>query len=130
MKKVHTTLDLEDGIKLHKGTIFEVVIQASNLSNTNFERPAEWDGLRYHNMRQQTALDEKLRRGCEWGATTPDDMSFGYGAHQCPGRSAACNMLKMLLLKIVETYELRPEEGVSQYKDESMGQYVSCIRSQ
>lgn len=130
MKKVYRTLDLEDGIRLLKGTVFEVVVQAANLSNINLERPDEWDGLRYHNMRQQSSLDEKIRRGCEWGATTPDDMSFGYGAHQCPGRSAACNMLKMLRLKILQTYELRPEEGHTRHrKDKSMGQYVSRIRS-
>lgn len=81
MKKVHTTLDLGEGIKLHRGTVFEVVIQASNLSNGNFKRPDEWDGLRYHTLRQQAGYDEKTRRGYEWGATTSDDMGFGYGSH-------------------------------------------------
>lgn len=38
-------------------------------------------------------------------------------------------MLKMLLLKIVQRYELAPKEGcMERYKDESMGQYVSYIR--
>lgn len=129
MKKTHATLDLGGGIKLAKGTIFEVVIRAANLGNANLERPAQWDGLRYHNLRQQAASDERTRRGYEWGAATIDDMSFGYGSHQCPGKSAGCNMLKILLLKIILRYELKPEAGITQrYEDVSVGQYVSFIQ--
>lgn len=129
MKKVHQDLDLGDGIKLRKETILEVVIQASNLSNPNFDQPAEWDGLRYHNLRQQAGSNEKIRRQYEWGAVAPDDLSFGYGSHQCPDRLTGCNMLKMLLLKIIQKYDLRPPEGQAErHKDETIGQYVSCIR--
>ena len=54
---------------------------------------------------------------------TRDDMSSGYGSHQCPGRSAACNMLKMLLLKLVQKYDLKSEEGATKrYEDVSLGQ--------
>jgi hypothetical protein len=86
-KKFHKTIALPNGTLLPKGTTFEVVIQPANLRNPRLDRPAEWIGLRYHDLRKEGNFSDKTRRENEWGAATRDDMSFGYGSHLCPGKA-------------------------------------------
>lgn len=126
-KKVHKTITLPNGTTLRKGTIFEVVIQPANLRNPKLNHPAEWDGLRYHDVRKQGGFSDKLRRENEWGAATRDDMSFGYGSHLCPGKAHGCDMLKIFFVKLFTMYELKLEDGASErYKSVDVGQYVSA----
>jgi hypothetical protein len=87
---VHKTLTLPNGTILPKGTVFEVAIQPANMRNPKLDRPAEWMGLRYHDLREQGGFSDKLRREYEWSASTRDDMSFGYGSHVCPGKAQGC----------------------------------------
>jgi hypothetical protein len=127
-KKVHKTITLPNGIILPKGTTFEVVIQPANLRNPSLDRPAEWIGLRYHDLREKGNFSDKTRRENEWGAATRDDMSFGYGSHLCPGKAQGCDMLKIFMVKLLTTYELKLEDGVFERSGSvDVGQYVSVL---
>ena len=127
LKKVHKHLTLPNGTVLPKGTTFEVAIQPANLHNPKLDQPAEWIGLRYHDLREQGGFSDKLRREYEWGAATRDDMSFGYGSHVCPGKAQGCDMLKMFFVKLLKAYELKLEDGVfERYGSVEIGQYVSA----
>lgn len=125
MKKIHKTQTLPNGVVLPAGTIFEVVMTAAHLSNPQLEDPSEWNGRRYHDLRQQMTSSIGANK-YEWGAATKDDVNFGYASHMCPGRWAGCSIAKMFLIKLLSGYEIRPEEGDTQrYKDFHSGQYVS-----
>jgi cytochrome P450 len=129
-KKVHKTLALPNGVVLPAGTIFEVAIQAANLHNPCLHQPSKWNGFRFHAARQASNPNTKpaSQNQYEWGTSTRSDLDFGYGAHACPGRAVGCNMLKIFLTLLLEKYELKPEEGVTErYEDVHIGQYVSVV---
>ncbi|KAL0941662.1 cytochrome p450 [Colletotrichum truncatum] len=124
MKKIHKTQTLSNGVVLPAGTVFEVVMTAAHLSNPSFKDPAEWNGRRYHDLRQQASSATGASK-YDWGAATRDDVNFGYASHMCPGRWAGCSIAKMFLIKLLSRYEICPENGETErYRDFHSGQYV------
>ncbi|KAK1573713.1 cytochrome P450 [Colletotrichum navitas] len=125
MKKIHKTQTLPNGVVLPAGTIFEVVMTAAHLSNPNLENPAEWNGRRYHDLRQKMSSTATGSNKYDWGSATRDDVNFGYASHMCPGRWAGCSIAKMFLIKLLTSYQIRPEDGVTErYEDLHSGQYI------
>ncbi|OHW94362.1 cytochrome p450 [Colletotrichum incanum] len=124
MKKIHKTQTLPNGVVLPAGTIFEVVMTAAHLTNSNFQNPAEWNGRRYHDLRQRMSPTATGSNKYDWGSATRDDVNFGYASHMCPGRWAGCSIAKMFLIKLLARYQIRPEDGETErYKDIHSGQY-------
>ncbi|KAK1991630.1 cytochrome P450 [Colletotrichum falcatum] len=125
MKKIHKTQTLPNGVVLPAGTIFEVVMTAAHLSNPNLKNPAEWNGRRYHDLRQKMPPTATGSNKYDWGSATRDDVNFGYASHMCPGRWAGCSIAKMFLIKLLASYQIRPEDGVTErYEDLHSGQYI------
>ncbi|TQN65849.1 Cytochrome P450 monooxygenase ATR2 [Colletotrichum shisoi] len=125
MKKIHKTQTLPNGVVLPAGTIFEVVMTAAHLSNSNLEAPAEWDGRRYHDLRQRMSSTATGSNKYDWGSATRDDVNFGYASHMCPGRWAGCSIAKMFLIKLLSRYDIGLEEGhTERYADLHSGQYI------
>ncbi|GJD00033.1 cytochrome P450 [Colletotrichum higginsianum] len=125
MKKIHKTQTLPNGVVLPAGTIFEVIMTAAHLSNSNLEAPAEWDGRRYHDLRQRMSSTATGSNKYDWGSATRDDVNFGYASHMCPGRWAGCSIAKMFLIKLLSRYDIGPEEGhTERYADLHSGQYI------
>ncbi|KAK1962326.1 cytochrome P450 [Colletotrichum sublineola] len=126
MKKVHKTQTLPNGVVLPAGTILEVVMTAAHLSNPTLQNPAEWNGRRYHDLRQRMSPAATGFNKYDWGSATRDDVNFGYASHMCPGRWAGCSIAKMFLIKLLAKYQIRPEDGVTErYKDLHLGQYIT-----
>jgi len=51
---------------------------------------------------------------------------FGYGRHACPGRFFAANELKVIIVKILERFEIKYPDGVKErYQNTSFEQSVS-----
>ncbi|OLN88023.1 Ent-kaurene oxidase 3, partial [Colletotrichum chlorophyti] len=124
MRRVYKTQTLPNGIVLPAGTIFEVIMTAAHLSNPNFENAAEWNGRRYHELRQRMSTTIGANK-YDWGTATREDVNFGYASHMCPGRWAGCSIAKMFLIKLLAGYEVRPEHGETErYKDFHSGQYI------
>ncbi|KAK1974769.1 cytochrome P450 [Colletotrichum cereale] len=126
MKKVHKTQTLPNGVVLPAGTIFEVVMTAAHLSNSNLKNPAEWNGRRYHDLRQKMSSTAIGSNKYDWSSATRDDINFGYASHMCPGQWAGCSIAKMFLIKLLARYQIRQEDGETErYKDYYLGQYIS-----
>ncbi|KAL2878418.1 hypothetical protein SGCOL_006392 [Colletotrichum sp. CLE4] len=124
MKKIHKTQTLPNGVVLPAGTIFEVVMTAAHLSNQKLENPSNWNGRRYHDLRQQMTTTIGANK-YDWGSATKDDVNFGYASHMCPGRWAGCSIAKMFLIKLLANYQISPEEGETErYQDFHSGQYI------
>ncbi|KAF6822974.1 cytochrome p450 [Colletotrichum musicola] len=125
MKKIHRTQTLPNGVVLPAGTVFEVVMTAAHLSNPSFEDPEQWNGRRYHELRQRMPATATGANKYDWGTATRDDVNFGYASHMCPGRWAGCSIAKMFLIKLLARYQIRPENGEKErYKDFHSGQYI------
>ncbi|TEA18524.1 Cytochrome P450 monooxygenase ATR2 [Colletotrichum sidae] len=127
MRKIHKTQTLPNGIVLKAGTTCEVVMTAAHLANPGFENAAEWNGRRYHELRQQMAASGSTIGASkyDWGQATRDDVNFGYASHMCPGRWSGCSIAKMFLLKLLAGYHVRPEDGATErYPDVHSGQYI------
>ncbi|KAF6806103.1 cytochrome p450 [Colletotrichum sojae] len=129
MKKIHKTQTLPNGVVLPAGTVFEVVMTAAHLSNPSFEDPGQWNGRRYHELRQKMPATATGANKYDWGTATRDDVNFGYASHMCPGRWAGCSIAKMFLIKLLARYQIQPEDGEKErYKDFHSGQYVSVSK--
>lgn len=94
--------------------------------------PKKFDGLRYYNMREQlikTGQDDKQVAGKhQFVSISSGSMMFGTGKHACPGRFFAGNEIKLLLAKILMTFELKMPPGVTErYPGFSWEQVVSLI---
>lgn len=126
MKRVNKAVTLTNGVVLPKDTIFEVAIQPAYFRDPRLHQPDKWDGFRFHEKRRSEGFSDKAARDYEWGTATRDDIDFGYGMHQCPGKAVGCNMLKIFLTMLLAMYDLEPEEGATErYRDVHLGQYVS-----
>lgn len=72
--------------------------------------PLKFDGFRYDRMRQmeeQTAV----AKTSQFTSTGVYSLVFGHGRYACPGRFFAGLESKLMLIHILENYELRLPEG-------------------
>ncbi|EHK98539.1 putative Ent-kaurene oxidase [Glarea lozoyensis 74030] len=69
----------------------------------NYHAPAEFDGFRFSNLRAMEGKENKH----QFVSTAPDSLSFGHGNHACPGRFFASNEIKVILIEVLRTYDLR-----------------------
>jgi len=109
---------LSDGTYLPKGitvvaNAWQIIHDRDVLQSDS--DPNSFDGLRYYKMRNQllkTGLDEKEVAGKhQFVSVSNSSLMFGYGRHDCPGRFFAGNEIKLLLAKIIMTYDLRIAPG-------------------
>lgn len=70
-------------------------------------KTARFDRFRYERLRNQPGNEGKF----QFTTTGLDQLSFGYGRHPCPGRYFAAHMLRVMLAKLVETYDVRLSDG-------------------
>ena len=133
-KCAQRVFNLPNRILLPKGSVCDIVIHPAQLANPHLDRPAELDLLRYHKLRASFDGNQAgAARRWEWGCPTRDDISFGYGAHQCPGRLLGCSMIKMFLIKLLTQYRVKPGQMAgNRDADIRIGQYVrvsvACLK--
>ena len=129
-------LILSDGTYLPKG-----ITVAANAYQINHDPavlmsdsdPKSFDGLRYYNMRVQlmrTGLDDKEVAGKhQFVSVSNSSMMFGYGKHACPGRFFAGNEIKLILAKLLMTFDIKMvPEAKGRYTNPSWEMAVSkCV---
>jgi cytochrome P450 len=102
-------LVLEDGTTLPSGTYLATAASQLGHDATLWTDPEVFDGFRYERLRTQPGNEGKF----QFTSTGLDQLSFGYGRHPCPGRSFAGHVLKIMLAKLIDTYEIRLPDGAS-----------------
>ncbi|KAJ7756492.1 cytochrome P450 [Mycena maculata] len=111
-----------DGTKISPGTFVVTAATAVHEDDEIYERPLDFDGLRFSTIRELRNDPNDLDHfepdsDNDWKhrltGTSPHCLSFGGGRHICPGRFFASLELKCLMAYLVLNYDVKtPIEGV------------------
>ncbi|KAH9006342.1 cytochrome P450 [Lactarius hatsudake] len=97
-----------NGVTVPAGTLIAAPTGAINRDGDIFPNPEEFDGFRFTKPREH---DGNAMAGRQALSMSPDNLTFGYGRHACPGRFFAVSEVKTLLAHVVVTYDIKFEEG-------------------
>lgn len=74
------------------------------LSDTFFENAKEFDAFRFERLRHAQGADQN---GLQFAASNAGSLHFGYGKQMCPGRFMGGMMSKIVLIMILDRYDLK-----------------------
>ncbi len=98
-----------------------------------FPEPGRFDPLRFYKQRQQDSVlgKDHVSSGARMSQFVTSDKAslvFGFGRHACPGRFLAADELKMILIYILQHYDIRLEKGETQrYNNLEFAAFVSSL---
>ncbi|PMD22793.1 cytochrome P450 [Hyaloscypha hepaticicola] len=103
-------LTLSTGQIIPAGTPLGFFNMSINQSNSLYKYPpAEaFDGYRFGRMREAKEHENKHQFGCTGPA---ESFNFGHGIHACPGRFLAAAEIKVMLVYVLQNYDLKLTEG-------------------
>lgn len=99
---------------LPKDSYIAVAAGPISSSESIYERPASFDGFRFHRMRMAPGGSAQ---GHQFVTTGLESMTFGHGRFACPGRFFASNESKIILALLLLKYDIRFEEGSGGRRD-------------
>ena len=125
-----TTLNLSTGHTIPKGVhitfpSYAISMSAQSIvsSSDNAESyvpPHEFDGFRFSKLRVMEGNESKVcvdasllpqlaadKRQHQFVATSSDSIHFGHGLHACPGRFFASNEIKVVLIELLQNWDMR-----------------------
>ncbi|KAL1969929.1 hypothetical protein VTN77DRAFT_7439 [Rasamsonia byssochlamydoides] len=107
MRRVATAdIKLSNGTMIRKGSMIAVSARRQR-DPAVYKNPDQWDGYRFHNMRQMPGLEHVA----QLVSTSPEHLGFGHGLHACPGRFFAANEIKILLCHFLLKYDFKLAQG-------------------
>ncbi|KAH9067784.1 cytochrome P450 [Lactarius vividus] len=107
-----------NGVTVPAGTLIAAPTDAIHRDEEIFSNPEEFDGFRFAKLREH---DGGAMAGRQALSMSPNNLTFGYGRHACPGRFFAVNEVKALLAHVVVTYDIKFEEGKQAPRSFSIG---------
>jgi cytochrome P450 len=108
---------LSDGTYLPKSTIIGMASGPMARSPQYHASPETFDGLRFHRMRVKSG-DMAAH---QFTTTGLGSLMFGHGKHACPGRFFASVESKIVLVHILQRYDLGLREGEGRPKNLLLG---------
>lgn len=100
-RKVESPMTLSDGTHLPKGVHITVSVHNSRDPALWGPDPMKFNGHRFLRMREQPGQENRW----QFVSTSPEFLSFGHGAHACPGRFFASNEMKIVLAHLIMNYD-------------------------
>ncbi|KAF8867032.1 cytochrome P450 [Acephala macrosclerotiorum] len=107
-RKTLKPITLHDGTTLPAGTLAFSPTNAISFDANIYPNADTFDGLRFYNLRQVSPEDD---RRYHLTSTSKTQMQFGGGRHACPGRWFASYEIKLIIIKLLERYEVALNEG-------------------
>ncbi|KAL3302268.1 cytochrome P450 monooxygenase [Colletotrichum asianum] len=124
-RKATGPVTLSNGFHLPKGARIEVATGAINADAALYDNPSEFDGLRFYKKRQT----EEARSKYQVLSVSKEDLAWGYGRAACPGRFLADMLIKMILVEVLNRYDIKMPDGQGRYENmEVQGQGEILIR--
>lgn len=104
---------LKDGTHIPKGALLLAPAAAVSHDPTVYDRPEDFDGLRFYKLRQLVDNENKF----QFTSTSNTQLHFGSGRHACPGRWFASHEAKLMVAALITEYDLKTKEGVGRPKN-------------
>lgn len=105
---------LSSGTVLPKGAHVSFAGGAMSQSDTYIKDAQRFDGFRFERMRRNPVQDH---HGLQFTSSYEGTLHFGHGRQQCPGRFLGSAVSKIILIKVLQRYDLRLMPGTSRPKD-------------
>lgn len=104
-RKVIQTHVFNDGTQIPAGHSIFTPTEAVNHDEEIYPYPEQYDGLRFHRLREQGGASEYTK----WmlGNAIEESTGFGYGAQACPGRWFAGREMVLMFSKLLGDYEVK-----------------------
>ncbi|EIT73590.1 hypothetical protein Ao3042_10466 [Aspergillus oryzae 3.042] len=87
------------------GTSIETPLQAIYQDDSNYPDSDTFDGFRFYKIRQGGGATVHARN--QFVTSNEQNLVFGYGKHACPGSFLAAAEIKMIVSKILLTYDFK-----------------------
>ncbi|KAI0129663.1 ent-kaurene oxidase [Xylariales sp. AK1849] len=114
---VNKPITLSSGLHIQAGVTIEAAHGAVIQNAELYPDPKRFDARRFVELRTSDKPDPikyKNREQYQFIAVTKENMSFGYGAHACPGRFFAANEIKLIMARILLQYDMRLPDGAKE----------------
>ncbi|KAK6824364.1 hypothetical protein RU639_005182 [Aspergillus parasiticus] len=98
-------ITLSSGQYIPPGTSIETPLQAIYQDDSNYTNNDNFDGLRFYKIRQGGGATVHARN--QFVTSNEQNLVFGYGRHAYPGRFSAAAEIKMIIFKILLTYDFK-----------------------
>lgn len=123
-REVLQGFSLSNGQYIPAGATVELPNRAVYHDEANYPRADTFDGFRFYKLRQNGTAQDHARN--QFVTSNEQSLMFGYGRHACPGRFFAAKEIKMLLAKLIATYDLKNEgESTERYADIEVGVLIA-----
>jgi cytochrome P450 len=100
---------LSAGPELPKGTLICCDVHHINNSTELWDKPEEFNGLRFHELRKEPGKENKH----QFVSTGNDAPGWGDGSQACPGRLFANSTIKIALAHLIMNYDFKFAPGES-----------------
>ncbi|QRD93057.1 cytochrome P450 [Aspergillus flavus] len=102
------------------GTSIETPLQAIYQDDSNYPDSDTFDGFRFYKIRQGGGATVHARN--QFVTSNEQNLVFGYGKHACPGRFLAAAEIKMIVSKILLTYDFKnADDWTERYSNYEVG---------
>ncbi|RMZ66215.1 ent-kaurene oxidase [Pyrenophora seminiperda CCB06] len=98
---------LHDGTVLPVGTRIGFPCKAIQRNPANFQDASRFDGFRFARLNEAEGKTQHGAIRYAADASTPTNMSWGFGRHACPGRFYAIRLAKMVFMVLLSEYEFK-----------------------
>ena len=79
-----------------------------SMDEDNFENAESFDGFRFERLRRNA---ETNHNGLQFTSSYEGSLHFGHGKYMCPGRFMGSLISKLVLIEILQRYDLKLKDG-------------------
>ncbi|KAL9118325.1 MAG: hypothetical protein Q9187_005132 [Circinaria calcarea] len=79
-----------------------------SMSDDYFDKAEEFDGFRFERLRRNSEGDHN---GLQFTSSYAGSLYFGHGHYMCPGRFMGSLISKLLLIELLQRYDLKLNDG-------------------
>lgn len=115
---------LSDGTAIPAGVDIAVPALPVNLDASKYPDPARFDPYRFVRLRsgeERDPMGYTSRELYQFISVTKENMAFGFGKPACPGRFFAATEIKLILIRMLEDYDIKMPDGTE-------GRYANNVR--
>lgn len=126
-RKLLKPVVLSTGQLIPKGAIIMVSSLGAMNDPDTIDAPDRFDPFRWYNIREAATGPNKVTVGAlnQVVTVSPNNLTFGYGRHACPGRFFAINEIKMIVGRAILDYDIKLDGCTERYPNLQIGEVVS-----